>query len=127
LRTVLRRIFGPKRDEVTGEWKKFHNEEFHILYSSPNIIRQMKSSRMKWVGHVACMGEERNVYRVLMGKPKGNRPLGRPRHRWEDGIRMDHREIGWGGVDWIQMTQDRDQWQVLVNMVMNLWVLVPRS
>jgi hypothetical protein len=120
---VLRRIFGPKRDEVTGEWRKLHNEELHNLYSSPNIIRQIKSRRMRWVGHVACMGEERNVYRVLMEKPEGKRPLGRQRHRWEDGIRMDLREIGWGSVDWIQL----DQWRALVNTVMNLWVLVPRS
>jgi hypothetical protein len=90
---VLRRTFGPKRDEVTGEWRKMHNVELHILYSSPNIIRQIKSRRMRWVGHVARMGEERNVCRVLMGKPEGKRPLGRPRRRWEDGIRM---EIGWG-------------------------------
>jgi hypothetical protein len=81
--------------------RKLHNEELHILYSSPNIIRQIKSRRMRWVGHMARMGEERNVYRVLMRKPEGKRPLGRPRHRWEDGIRMDLREIGWGSVDWI--------------------------
>jgi hypothetical protein len=93
---VLRRIFGPKRDEVTGEWRKLHNEELHILYSSPNIIRQIKSMRMRWVGHVTRMGEERKVYKVLVGKPEGKRPLGRPRRRWEDGIRMDLREIGWG-------------------------------
>jgi hypothetical protein len=105
---ALRRIFGPKRDEVTGEWKKLHNEELHILYSSPNIIRKIKSRRMMWVGHVARMGEEKNVYKVLMGKPEGKRPLGRPRHRWEDGIRIDLREIGWGSVDWIQLVQDRD-------------------
>jgi hypothetical protein len=98
---VLRRIFGPKRDEVTGEWRKFHSEELHILYSSPNITRQIKSRRMMWAGHVARMGEEMNVYRVSMGKPEGKRPLGRPRHRWEDGIRMDLREIGCGSVDWI--------------------------
>jgi hypothetical protein len=91
---VLRRIFGPKRDEVTGERRKLHNEDLHILYSSPNIIRQIKSRRMRWVRHVARMGEERNVYRVLMGKPEGKTPLGRPRRRWEDGIRMDFREIG---------------------------------
>jgi hypothetical protein len=91
---VLRRIFGPKRDEVTGEWSKLHNEELHILYSSPNIIRQIKSRRMRWAGHVAHMGEERNVYKVLMGKPEGKRPLGRPRRRWGDGIRMGIKEIG---------------------------------
>jgi hypothetical protein len=96
---VLRRIFGPKRDEVIGEWRKLHNKELHNLYSSPDIIRQVKSRRMRWPGHVAHMGEERNVYRVLMGKPEGKRPLGSPRHRWEDGIRMDLREIGWGSVD----------------------------
>jgi hypothetical protein len=91
---VVRRIFGPKRDEVRGEWRKLHNEELHILYSSRNIIRQIKSRRMRWAGYVACMREERKVYGVLMGKPEGKRPLERPRHRWEDGIRMDLREIG---------------------------------
>jgi hypothetical protein len=96
---VLRRVFGPKRDELTGEWRKSHNEELHILYSSPNIIRQIKLRRMKWAGHVARMGEERNVYRVLMGKPEGKRPLGRLRRRWKGGIRIDLRETGWGSVD----------------------------
>jgi hypothetical protein len=91
---VLRRISGPKRDEITGEWRNLHNEELHILYSSPNIIRQIKSRRMRWEGHVALMGEERNVYRVLVGKPEGKRLLERPRRRWEDGIRMDLKEIG---------------------------------
>jgi hypothetical protein len=91
---ILRRIFGTNRDEVTGEWRKLHNEELHILYSSPNIIRQIKSRTMRWVEHVARMEEERNVYRVLMGKPEGKRPLERPRRRWEDGIRMDLRKIG---------------------------------
>jgi hypothetical protein len=124
---VLRRIFGPKRDEVTGEWTKLHNEELHILFSSPNIIRQIKSRRIRWAGHVACMGEERNVYRALMGKPEGKRPLGRPRRRWEDVISMDLRQIGWGSVDWIQLAQDRDRWQALVNTVVNLWVLAPWS
>jgi hypothetical protein len=123
----LRRIFGPKRDEVTGEWRKLHSEELHILYSSPNIIRQIKSRRMRWAGHVALMGEERNVYRVLMGKPEGKRPLGKSRRRWEDGIRMDLRETGWRSVDWIQLAQDRDRWLALVNTVMNLRVLAPRS
>jgi hypothetical protein len=106
---VLRRIFGPKRDEVTGEWRKLHNEELHNLYSSPDIMRQVKSRQMRWVGHVARMGEERKVYKVLLGKPEGNRPLGRPRRRWEDGIRMDLREIGLGGADWIRLAQDRDR------------------
>jgi hypothetical protein len=91
---VLRRIFGPKRDDVTEEWIKLHNDELHILYSSPNIIRQIKSRRLRWAGHVVRMREERNVYKVLMGNPEGKRPLERPRRRWEDGIRMDLKEIG---------------------------------
>jgi hypothetical protein len=93
---VLRRIFGPKRDDVTGEWRKLHSEELHNLYSSPNIIRQIKSRRIRWTGHVACMGEERKVYKVLVGKPKAKRPHRRPRCRWEEGMRMDIGEIGWG-------------------------------
>jgi hypothetical protein len=97
------------------------------LYSSPDIIRQIKSRRMRWAGHVARMGEGRNVYRVLVGKPEGRRPLGRPRRRWEDGIRMDLEEIGWGGVEWIHLAQDRDRWRALVNAVMNLRVLGLRS
>jgi hypothetical protein len=102
---VLRRIFGPMTDEVTGEWRKLHNEELHNLYSSPNIIRQIKSRTRRWAGHVARMGEERKGYRVLVGKPERKRPLRRPRHRWEDGIRMDLREIGWGDVVWILLAQ----------------------
>jgi hypothetical protein len=90
---VLRRIFGPKRDEVTGEWRKLYNEELHNLYSSPNIIRMIKSRRMRWTGHVARMGEKRNAYRILVGKPEGRRPVGRPRRRWVDNIKMDLREI----------------------------------
>jgi hypothetical protein len=96
---VLRRIFGPKRDEVTGEWRKLHSETLHVLYSSPNITRQTKSRGMRWAGHVAHMEKERNVYRILVGKPEEKRPLGRTRHRWEDGIGMDLREIGWGSVE----------------------------
>jgi hypothetical protein len=92
---VLRRIFGPKRDEVMGEWRKLHNEELHNLHSSPDIIRQVKSRQMRWAGHVAHMGEERKVYKVLVGKPKRKRPLGRPRHRWEDGIKMDLGRLAW--------------------------------
>jgi hypothetical protein len=91
---VLRRIFGPKRDEITGQWRKLDNEELHNFYSSPDIIRQVKSRRMRWEGNVARTGEGRNVYRVLVGKPEGKMPLGRPRRRWEDGIKMDFREIG---------------------------------
>jgi hypothetical protein len=96
---VLRRVFGPKRDEVRGEWRKLHNEELNDLYSLPNIVRVVKSRRMKWEGHVARMGEDRGVLRVLVGKPEGKRPLGRPRHRWEDNIKMDLQEVGgwsWG-------------------------------
>jgi hypothetical protein len=117
---VLRRIFGPKRDEVTEGWRKLHNEEFRDLYSSPSIIRIIKSRRMRWAGHVAQMGEKRNAYRLLVGKPGGKRPLGRPRLRWVDNIKMDLLEIGWGGVDSIGLAQDRDKWRGLVNVVMNL-------
>jgi hypothetical protein len=124
---VLRRIFGPKGDEVMGEWRKLHNEELYNLYSSLDIIRQVKSRRMRWAGHVARMGKERKVYKVLVGKPEEKRPLGRPKRRWEDGIRMDLREIGLGGVDWIRPSQDRDRWWAVVSAVMNLRVLAPRS
>jgi hypothetical protein len=124
---VLKRIFGPKRDEVTGEWRKLHNEVFHNLYSSPDIIRQVKSRRIRWAGHVARMGEERKMYKVLVGKPEGKRSLGRPRRRWEDGVIMDLREIGLGWVDWIRLAQDRDKWWAVVSAVMNLRVLGPRS
>jgi hypothetical protein len=124
---VLRRIFGPKWDEVTGEWRKLRSGELHNLYSSPGIIRQIKSRRMRWTGHVAPMGEGRNVYRVLVGKPEGKRPLERHQCRWEDGIKMGLREIGSGGVEWIHLAQDRDRWQAVLNAVMNLQVLVPRS
>jgi hypothetical protein len=112
-----------------GEWRKLHNGELHNLYSSPDIIRQIKSRRMRWVGHVARMGEGRNVYRVLVGKPEGKRPLERPRRIWEDGIKMDLREIGLGGwgMEWIHLAEDRDRWQAVVNAVMNLRVLVPLS
>jgi hypothetical protein len=96
---VLRRIFGPARDEVTGEWRKLHNKELYALYSSSDIIRVIKSRRLRWAGHVARMGERRGVYRVLVGKADRRRPLGRPRRRWEDNIKMDLREVGWGA--WI--------------------------
>jgi hypothetical protein len=117
---VLRRIFGPKRDEVPGEWRKLHHEELHDLYCSPNIVPVIKSRRMRWAGHVARMGEGRGVYRVLVGKPEGKRPLGRPRRRWEDNIMMDLQEIGCGGMDCIEPAQGRDRWRALVNAVMNL-------
>jgi hypothetical protein len=119
---VLRRIFGLKRDEVTGEWRRLHNEELYDVYSSPNIIWVIKSRRMWWAGHVARMGEERGAYRILVGTPEGRRPLGRPRRRCEDNIEMDLQEVGWEGVDWIDMAQDRDRWRALVNAVMNLRV-----
>jgi hypothetical protein len=106
---VLRRIFGPKTDEITGSWRKLHNEELHGLYSSPSIVRVIKARRMRGAGHVACMGEVRGAYNILVRRPEGRRPLGRPRRRWEDNIKMDLREIGFGYVDWIQWAQDRDR------------------
>jgi hypothetical protein len=117
---VLRSKFGPKRDEVTGGWRKLLNEELHNLYSSRSIIRMIKSRRMRWTGQVARMGKKRNACRLFVGKPEGKRPLGRLRHRWEDNIRMDHGEIGWGGVD-----QARDKWRAHVSTVRKL--RVPRN
>jgi hypothetical protein len=111
---VLRRIFRPKGDEVMRGWRKLHNEELRDLYSSPSIIRIMKARRMRWAGHVARMG------RLLVGKLERRRPLGRPRRRWLDNIRMDLGEVGWGHVDSIGLAQDRDRWRALVNAVLNL-------
>jgi hypothetical protein len=119
---VLRRIFGPKRDEVTGGWRKLHYEELHGLYSSPSVIRVIKARRMRWAGYVVRMGEERGAYNILVGRLEGKRPLGRPRRRWENNIKVDLREIGFGDVDWIHWAQDRDRWRVLVNTVINLRV-----
>jgi len=119
---VLRRIFGPKRDEITGELRKLHNEELNHLYSSPNIAQVIKSRRMRWAGHVARMEERRSVYRVLVGKPEGKRPIGRHGRRWEDSIKMNLEEVECGGMDWIELAQDRDIWRALVNPVMNLRV-----
>jgi hypothetical protein len=116
------RIFGPKRDGVTGGWRKLHNEELHNLYSSPSIIRIIKSRRMRWAGYVARMGEKRNVYRLLVGKSEGKRPLGRPRRKWIDNITMGLLEIGLSVVDSIGLAQDRYRWRALVNSVMNLLV-----
>jgi hypothetical protein len=119
---VLRRIFGPKRDEVTGGWRKLHNEELHNLHSSPSIIRLIKSRRLRWAGHVARMGKKRNAYRILVGKPEGKRPLERPRWRWVDNINVDLREI-YGGMDCMDLAHDRYKWWVLVSTVMNLRVV----
>jgi hypothetical protein len=119
---VLRRIFWPRRDEETGEWRKLHNEELNDLYFSPNIVRVIKSRRMRWEGHVARMGERKDVSRVLVGKFGGKRPLGRTWHRWEDKIKMDLQEVGCGSMDWIELAQDRDRWPANVITVMNFGV-----
>jgi len=118
----LRRIIEPRRDKVTREWRKLHNEELNDLYCSPSIVRVIKWRRMRWAGHVARVSERRGVYRVLVGKPKGKRPLGRPRSRWEDNIKMDLKEVGCGDMVWIELALDRDKWRALVNAVMNLRV-----
>jgi hypothetical protein len=121
---VLGRIFGPTRDEVTGKWRSLHNEELYDLYSSSNIVR-VKKSRMGWPGHVVRTRERRcvyRVYRVLVGKPKGKRLLGRPRNRWEDSIKMDLQTMLCGSMDWIWLAQDRDRWRACVNVVMNFRV-----
>jgi hypothetical protein len=118
---VSRKIFGPKREE-DGSWRKLHNDELHSLYSSPNFIRVFKSRRMRWAGHVARMGEGRGVYRVLVGRTEGRRPLGRPRRRWEDNIKLDLREIGIDVSNWIRLAQDRVQWRAFVNTVTKLRV-----
>jgi hypothetical protein len=107
---------------MTGEWRKLHNEELCDLYSSPSIIRIIKSRRMRWAGHVTRMREKRNAYRLLVGKPEGKRPLGRPRRRWVANIKRDLEEVGWGDVDWIGLAQDRNRWRALVNSVLNLRV-----
>jgi hypothetical protein len=127
---VLRRIFGPKRDEVIGGWRKLRNEKLYNFYSLPSIIRMIRSRRMRWAEHAARMRRRkkkkkrrrRNEYRILVGNPEGRRRLRRPGRRWEDNIRLDLRERGWGGVDWIDQAQDRDQWMALVNTVMSLRV-----
>ena len=117
---VLRRIFGPRREEETGEWRRLHKEELNDLYSSPNIVRVIKSRRMRWAGHVERMDEEKGVYRVLVGKPEGKRPQGRPRLRWVYNIRMDLQEVGCVYMDWIGLAQDRDRWRTPVSAEMNL-------
>ena len=119
---MLRRIFGPVRDELTGEWRKLHNEELNDLYSSPNIFWVIKLRIMRWAEHVARMGSRRGAYKVLVGKLEEKRSLGRPRHRWEDNIKMDLQDVGLGegGHGLIDLTQDRDRRQALENVVMNL-------
>jgi len=119
---MLRRIFGPRRDEVMGEWRRLHNEELSDLYSSPNIVWVIKWRRIRWAGHVARMGEETGAYRVLVGKPEGKKPLGRPRRRWVDNIRNDLQEVGCGYMNWIGLAQDRDGCRRFVSAVMNLRV-----
>jgi hypothetical protein len=123
---VLRRIFGPKREEVAGGWRRLHNEEFHNLYSSRNIIRVIKSRRMRWAGHVSRMRKTRNAYKILVWKPEGRRPLRRPRSRWEDNIRMNLRKTEWDGVGWKHLARNRDQWRAFVNTIMKLRVLKRR-
>jgi hypothetical protein len=118
---VLGRIFGPKREE-NGTWRKLHNDELHNLYSSPNIVRVIKSRKLSGTGHGARMGEGRGVYRVLVGRAEGKRPLGRFRRMWEDNIKVDLREIVIDGANWIRLAQDRVQWRAFVNMLMNLRV-----
>ena len=108
---VLRGIFGPKRDEVTVEWRKLHNEELNDLYCSLNIIRVNKLRRLRWAGACSVCGEGRGAYRVLLGKLEGKRPLGRPRYRWEDNSKIDLQEVGYGGMDWINLAQDKDRWR----------------
>jgi hypothetical protein len=119
---VLWRIFVSERDKVTRKWWRLHNKVLHAIYSSPSSTWVIKSRRLIWAGHIPCMGERRLAYRVLVGRTEGRRLLERPRHRWEDNIKMDFRDMGWGSMDWIDLAQDRDSWQALVNAVMNLWV-----
>jgi hypothetical protein len=106
---VLRKIFGPKREEVAGDWRRLHNEELHNLYASPHIVTVIKSRRIRWSGHVALMGDMRNAYNILVGKPERKRPPGRPRRRWQENIKMYLMEIGFKGVDWIRLVLDRDK------------------
>jgi hypothetical protein len=115
-------VNGRPEREGDGSWRKLHNDELHSLYSSPNIVRVIKSRTLRWAGHVECMGEGRGACRVLVRRPEGKRPLGRPRSRWENNIKLDLREIGIDVANWIRLAQDRVQWRAFVNTVMNLWV-----
>jgi len=117
---VLRRIFWLEWDKLKKEWRKLHNGDVNDLYSSPNIIWVIKSGRMRWAGHVGRMGESRASYRILVVKPEGRRPLGRLRHRWDDNIKMDLQEVGWG--TWIDLAQNRNRWWAVAKAVMNLRV-----
>ena len=119
---VLKRTFEPKRDEVTWEWRRLYKEELYDLYSSLNFIRAIKSRRMRWAGLVACMGNRRGAYRVLVGRRELKRPLWRPGHRWEDNIKIDVEEVGWGGMNGLDLAEDKDRWWALVNVVLNLLV-----
>jgi hypothetical protein len=120
--SVLRRVFGTKRDEVTGEWRKLHNEKLNHLYSLPTVVRVIKSRRMRWAVHEVRLREERGVYRILVGKPEGKRPLGRPTRRWVDNMKMVLREVDCGVIDWVELAQDRYRWMVIENAVINLRV-----
>ena len=120
---ALRRIFGPKKDEVKEEWRKPHNKEFNDLYSSPKNYSYVQIKKNDVGGAIACKGTRRGAYRVLVGKPDGKRQLGRPRHRWENNIKMELQEVGWGGMDWIDLAQDRDKWRALANALMSFQVL----
>jgi hypothetical protein len=119
---ALRRIFGPKRDEVTGQWRKLHSEEFNEMYCSPSNVRVIKSRKIRWVENVARMRDRQGVYRILVGKRDGERPLGRSRRRLEDNIELDLQEMGCGGINWIELAQDGDRWRALLNGVMNIRV-----
>ena len=120
---VLRRIFGPKNGEMTGEWRKLYIEELNDLYSSPNVILVVKGRRWRWAGHVARMGEKRGAYRILVRKREGRRPLVKPRHRWENNIKMDLQEVVLVGMGWIDLALNRGRWKAYVISVTNLRVL----